>query len=141
MYINVRRKTVMSLCAILAAITMIFAADESAKQAQAAHDSLATFTIEQLARYNGKNGNPAYVAIDSIVYDVTKSKAWKNGEHKRGLKAGNDLSQQILKSPHGKKVLKKFPAVGRLVNAVKADSAATVSQEPEPAQNSDHVEK
>ncbi|MCT6807216.1 MAG: steroid-binding protein, partial [Bombilactobacillus sp.] len=28
------------------------------------------FTKESLAKYDGKNGNPAYVAINGDVYDV-----------------------------------------------------------------------
>jgi predicted heme/steroid binding protein len=132
MSINAKRKVWGVFLAVFTAIAMIYAADEGTKQPPVAeHDSLSQFTIEQLAKFNGKNGNPAYVAVDSVVYDVTKVKAWKNGEHKRGLKAGNDLSQQILKSPHGKKVLKNLPVVGRLVPTIKADSASAVTPKKE----------
>jgi predicted heme/steroid binding protein len=71
-------------------------------------------TIDELKKYDGKNGNPAYVAIDGTIYDVTNVKEWKNGEHKNGLTAGNDLSKEINSSPHGKDVLKALPVVGRL---------------------------
>ncbi len=30
-----------------------------------------TFTREELKKYDGQNGNPAYVAINNRVYDVT----------------------------------------------------------------------
>ena len=32
-----------------------------------------------LAKYNGQNGNPAYVAVIGKVYDVTDSPAWTGG--------------------------------------------------------------
>lgn len=71
------------------------------------------FTLEELKKYNGQNGNPAYIAIDGTVYDVTNIKRWKNGKH-CNVTAGNDLSKEIGSSPHGKDVLKKVPIVGIL---------------------------
>lgn len=70
-----------------------------------------TFTLAQLKKYDGQNGNPAYVAIDGVVYDVTS--AWGGGMH-NGVTAGNDVSKDIGRSPHGKSVLKKLPVVGKL---------------------------
>ncbi len=73
------------------------------------------FTLEELATYNGKNGQPAYVAVDGVVYDVTASSEWTNGEHKMGVTAGQDLTDIIKeKSPHGVAILEKFPVVGKL---------------------------
>jgi predicted heme/steroid binding protein len=87
--------------------------DSSAAPSVQAMDTLLLLTIEELARYNGKNGMQAYVAVDSVIYDVTGVPAWKNGSH-HGVKAGTDASKAIKKSPHGKKVLKKLKAVGKL---------------------------
>lgn len=28
-------------------------------------------TLEELAAYDGKDGNPAYIAVDGVIYDVT----------------------------------------------------------------------
>jgi Predicted heme/steroid binding protein len=36
-------------------------------------DKMKQFTLEELKQYNGENGQPAYVAIDGIVYDVSMS--------------------------------------------------------------------
>ncbi len=49
-------------------------------------------TRSQLAKYNGKNGNPAYVAYQGRVWDV--SKTFINGQYK-GLQAGTDLTNQL----------------------------------------------
>jgi predicted heme/steroid binding protein len=73
-----------------------------------------TFTLDELKTYDGQNGNPAYVAIDGIVYDVTNVEEWANGKHKNGLVAGADLTSALADSPHGDKVLKDLPIVGKL---------------------------
>lgn len=79
-------------------------------------EEMRTFTLEELSQYNGKDGQPAYVAVDGVVYDVTNVEAWKDGEHKLGLTAGNELTEEITnQSPHGKKVLEGLPIVGELV--------------------------
>ncbi|HEX9061543.1 MAG TPA: cytochrome b5 domain-containing protein [Clostridia bacterium] len=72
-----------------------------------------TFTKEELKKYDGQNGNPAYVAVDGVVYDVTNEKSWKGGKH-QGIRAGNDVSEAIKSSPHGLEPLKKLPVVGKL---------------------------
>lgn len=71
------------------------------------------FTLGELKQYNGKNGNPAYIAVNGIVYDVTDAKDWNGGSH-HGYSAGQDLTQAIQQSPHGTSVLKSLPVVGKL---------------------------
>jgi predicted heme/steroid binding protein len=70
-------------------------------------------TAEELAAFDGQNGNPAYVAVDGVVYDVTNVPAWKNGAH-NGNQAGKDLSDVIGKAPHKDSVLKNLKVVGKL---------------------------
>ena len=72
-----------------------------------------TFTLSELKQYNGKNGNPAYIAVSGIVYDVTNAAQWSGGAH-HGYSAGQDLTQAIKQSPHGASVLKNLPVVGKL---------------------------
>lgn len=72
-----------------------------------------TFTVEELSKFNGKNGEKAYVAVNGTVYDVTNVEEWKDGEH-YGVKAGTDATDVIGTSPHGEKVLEKLPVVGKL---------------------------
>ncbi len=97
-----------------------------------------TFTAAELAKYNGMNGNPAYVAVDGIVYDMTKIGAWKNGQH-QGLSAGQDLSAAFAGSPHSKSILDQSPIVGKLVatkspvTAVDSTTTATVTTSKSPA--------
>ena len=39
------------------------------------------FTREELKQFEGKNGNPVYVAYKGEVYDVSESELWKDGLH------------------------------------------------------------
>lgn len=76
------------------------------------------FNAQDLAKYDGKNGNPAYVAVDGVVYDVTDSSLWPDGNHtpcNLGAMAGKDLSQIIKAAPANMRdQLKKFPVVGSM---------------------------
>ncbi|MBC7959232.1 MAG: hypothetical protein H7X94_05125, partial [Vallitaleaceae bacterium] len=45
------------------------------------------FTLEELSKYNGKDGMEAYVAISGTVYDVSAIPEWNNGDH-NGYEAG-----------------------------------------------------
>lgn len=72
-------------------------------------------TLEDLKAFNGQNGQPAYVAVDGIIYDMSDSNFWKNGQH-NGFQAGQDLTEVIKnQSPHGVKNLERVPKVGILV--------------------------
>ncbi len=72
------------------------------------------FTLAELAKYDGKNGNPAYIAVGGVVYDVTDVREWRNGGHK-GFQAGQDLTDAFKnQSPHGASILKGLPVVGTL---------------------------
>ncbi len=72
-------------------------------------------TLEELAKFNGKDGARAYIAVDGVVYDVTDSAAWKDGAH-NGFEAGKDLTTEIKeKSPHGVSKLDNVVKIGVLV--------------------------
>ncbi|MFD1454646.1 cytochrome b5 domain-containing protein [Levilactobacillus lanxiensis] len=71
------------------------------------------FNQAELAKFNGQDGQPAYVAIAGVVYDVSGVEAWAGGKHHGNL-AGQELTSVIDgKSPHGRKVLKNLPVVGK----------------------------
>lgn len=75
-----------------------------------------TFTTEELANFDGKNGKPAYVAVNGTVYDVTSNRAWAAATH-FGLVAGKEYSQQFASCHAGQQsILTTLPAVGRLKN-------------------------
>ena len=73
------------------------------------------FTLQELAKYNGKDGNPAYIAVNGIVYDVTNNAAWAAASH-FGLTAGKDLTG-AFNSCHADQpaILSTLKVVGELV--------------------------
>lgn len=75
------------------------------------------FSEEELAKNNGKNGAPIFVAYNGKIYDVSKSSSWENGDHENMHDAGKDLTDDLEASmPHGADLLDKFPVVGTLKN-------------------------
>lgn len=75
------------------------------------------FTAEELKKNDGREGRPVYVAVDGIVYDLSKSKYWKTGTHMKMHEAGTDQSRDIHeRAPKGihkdGKILEKMPKVG-----------------------------
>jgi len=78
-------------------------------------EPLTYFTLEQLAQYDGKNGAPAYVAVNGVVYNVSNNRLWAGGNHFWGLSAGRDLSAEFASCHPGAMVLSVLPVVGYLV--------------------------
>jgi predicted heme/steroid binding protein len=73
-----------------------------------------TFTLKELSKYDGKGGNPAYVAVNGIVYDVTNNAAWAAATH-FGLPAGKDLTSEFASCHAAQPILSKLKVVGKLV--------------------------
>ncbi len=103
-----RNLTVFTMVALLALSNIAaFAQTESQEEV--------LLTAHELARFDGQEGRKAYVAVDGVIYDLTASPAWGNGQH-NGFEAGRDLTEEIKKdSPHGVAMLDRVPAVGRLL--------------------------
>lgn len=72
------------------------------------------FTLEELAKCDGRNGNPAYVAFKGKVYDVSDSSFWMSGDHLGAHQAGKDLTAEMDIAPHGPENLNRVKVVGVL---------------------------
>lgn len=72
------------------------------------------FTLEDLKEFDGTGGKPAYVAYKGIVYDVTESAMWADGDHEGMHSAGMDLTEAHEDAPHDEHVV-DFPEVGKLI--------------------------
>ena len=72
----------------------------------------------ELAQFDGKDGRPAYVAVDGVVYDVSGSSKWPEGMHTScnlGAMAGQDLSDVLAQAPPRMRTLMEaMPVVGSL---------------------------
>ncbi|MBN2879477.1 MAG: hypothetical protein JXN65_07585 [Clostridia bacterium] len=77
-----------------------------------------------LSQYDGRNGNPAYIAVNGTIYDVTNIGAWSNGSH-QGYQAGRDLTAAFANSPHSLSILNGAPVVGKLQSPVTLSSQAS----------------
>jgi len=69
------------------------------------------FTLEELSRYDGAEGRPAYVAINNIVYDVSLESTWGGGTH-FSLYAGKDLTDQFIGCHGREEILANLPRIG-----------------------------
>ncbi len=83
---------------------------KAVSQETAAVTAEKTFTPDELAAFDGKGGNKAYIAVDGIVYDVTAVSQWGSKLHAGKFQAGKDYSEEIKSAPHG---------VDKLLTAVK----------------------
>jgi predicted heme/steroid binding protein len=73
------------------------------------------FTIDELNKFDGKEGRPAYVAINGKVYDVTEANLWSDGNHMGEHDAGKDLTQEMETASHGSSVLENMKMIGYLI--------------------------
>lgn len=106
------------------------AAETSATVKGESVDTEHVFTTEELAKYNGKNGNKAYVAYEGKVYDFSSSEQWKDGEH-YGLSAGQDLTGKLGEAPHGSEVVNGYPVVGTYGAATTTKAEASAPTAPD----------
>lgn len=103
---------VLSILLILALTA--FSCAPAVQEPSASIEPELVLTLEELSQYNGKDGQPAYVAVDGVIYDFSQLPGWKDGEH-HDYSAGNDLTEALkTKSPHGASKLKGVPIVGKL---------------------------
>lgn len=74
---------------------------------------LPLYTRQQLALRNGQDREEIWCAYKGIIYDVSRSRLWRNGKHYEHW-AGQDLTKELAHAPHTEWVFDKFTAVGRL---------------------------
>jgi predicted heme/steroid binding protein len=71
------------------------------------------FSKSQLALRNGVDRDEIWIAYKGIIYDVTKSRMWKDGKHYEHW-AGQDLTDEFSDAPHETYVFDKFRIIGKL---------------------------
>lgn len=65
------------------------------------------FTLEEVAKGDGREGRPVYVVFEGTVYDLSESPLWKQGSHMQMHLSGTDLTDQLAAAPHFAEVLTK----------------------------------
>lgn len=74
---------------------------------------LPMYTLDELSKYDGQNGNRAFVAYKGQVYDVTDIEEWSDGEH-HGQNAGTDLTDALSNSPHQDSIFQSVKVVSKI---------------------------
>ena len=74
------------------------------------------FSTADLKRYYGTNGQPAYVVIKGMVYDVTDTDFWKNGSKNQSISAGDDVTDLVQKAPDKNNVTNSLRIVGKVID-------------------------
>jgi predicted heme/steroid binding protein len=69
------------------------------------------YTHQQLALRNGQDKPEIWIAYLGVIYDVTNSRLWKNGQHYEHW-AGQDLTEELRDAPHTEKVFERLIKVG-----------------------------
>ena len=76
---------------------------------------LPTYTKNQLALRNGQDRDEIWVAYQGQIYDVSRSRLWRRGNHYEHW-AGQDLTAELNKdAPHTANVFDNFLVVGQLL--------------------------
>lgn len=74
---------------------------------------LPEYNIFQLALRNGSDKPEIWIAYKGLIYDVTKSRYWKNGKHYEHW-AGQDLTEELKDAPHTDYVFENLKVIGKL---------------------------
>ena len=82
-------------------------------------------TIEELSKYDGRDGRSAYVAVSGVIYDVSSSQHWQGGNHEGAHQAGRDLTEELKSAPHVRTLIERFPIVGKIENRNKKKQKPT----------------
>ncbi len=108
-------RKIYAIIMLTASLLVLAACSSEVENRQEANDDTMKLTLEELSKYDGKDGRPAYIAVEGIIYDVSEAPPWNGGEH-NGFTAGKELTEEMRDiSPHGFSKLKLVPAVGELV--------------------------
>jgi len=75
---------------------------------------LPEYTLEEVAKRNGRGGAGAWFVYQGKIYDVSKSDLWVDGDHQGMHSAGSDISREMLDAPHDEDVLTRYPVIGVL---------------------------
>lgn len=75
---------------------------------------LPIYTRGQLALRNGQDKEQIWVAYQGLIYDVTRSRLWRNGKHYEHW-AGQDLTAELADAPHNENVFDKYEVIGKLL--------------------------
>jgi predicted heme/steroid binding protein len=74
-------------------------------------------TREELDQFDGRDGRPAYIGYEGVIYDVTRGDSWPGGLHMGRHQSGQDLTRDLALAPHNDERVREMPVVGALVGS------------------------
>lgn len=74
------------------------------------------FTLDELLQYDGKDGRPAYIAIEGIVYDVSNESIFRETKNIEII-YGKDLTEQFNFYYRINQIIDRIPRMGVLDNS------------------------
>ena len=77
------------------------------------NERLPLITLAQLSLRNGQDKPQVWIAYQGQVYDVSRSRLWREGKHYEHW-AGQDLTDELKDAPHTEEVFSRFKLIGRL---------------------------
>jgi predicted heme/steroid binding protein len=77
-------------------------------------EELPAYTQFQLALRNGQDREEVWIAFEGLIYDLTASRMWRQGQHYQHW-AGQDLTSELKDAPHTARVFERFSPIGRLI--------------------------
>ena len=83
---------------------------QSAAAENRQEQGLRSFSLNELATFDGENGAPGYIAIHGKVYDITSVPLFRDGKH-HGVLPGNDVTELFVHKPN---ILNRLAIVGVL---------------------------
>ena len=89
--------------------------------------ALPSYTLLELAQFDGLSGHKGYIAVDGWIYDVTN--VFPGGKHQGIQLAGTDATSVFASSPHSQELLSSLPLVGRLTSGSATTTTTTTTTE------------
>ena len=77
------------------------------------NERLPWIMLAQLSLRNGQDKPQVWIAYQGQVYDVSRSRLWREGKHYEHW-AGQDLTDELKDAPHTEEVFSRFKLIGRL---------------------------
>lgn len=106
-------KIAVFLVMVTSAATAVFFVGPRLKRARAgaATPPDGVYDPATLSAFDGREGRPARVAVQGVVYDVSALPRWRGGTHVKHA-AGGDLTGNLARAPHDATLLEQAQRVG-----------------------------
>jgi arsenite oxidase small subunit len=92
-------------------------------------DNYKVFTLDELRKFDGKDGKPLYLIFKGKVYNLSESKLWINGKHMNMHVFDEKLEETIKQAPHAEEVLSRFQIIGEVEQEAPLEGEKTTGEE------------